>query len=244
MGLAGELRILGSLLRGAHRGADHQERMENFYGAQAADYDRFRERLLHGRQEMLAALAPQPGERVAEYGGGTGRNLEWMDDAVVRSLANVEIIDLCRPLLEQARRRAAARGWSNITTIAHDVCEPLPEAGPLDCAWFSYSLTMIPDWFAAIDRAIERLEPGGRLGVVDFHLPRQHPAVGRRTMSGLGRWFWRTWFGHDGVYPSGDILAYLERRLDTLSLVEARGRVPYLPGLRMHHFRFVGRKRG
>ncbi len=44
-------------------------------------------------------------------------------------------------------------------------------ADPADCVYFSYALTMIPDWRRAIDNAIAMLAPGGTLGVVDFHLP-------------------------------------------------------------------------
>ena len=37
-----------------------------------------------------------------------------------------------------------------------------PDAGKADVVTFSYSLTMIPDWFAAIDNALAMLRPAGR----------------------------------------------------------------------------------
>ncbi len=37
-----------------------------------------------------------------------------------------------------------------------------------DAAFFGYSLTMIPDWQAAVARACAHLRPGGRLAVLDF----------------------------------------------------------------------------
>jgi S-adenosylmethionine-diacylgycerolhomoserine-N-methlytransferase len=97
----------------------------------------------------------------------------------------------------------------------------------------AYSLTMIPDWFAAVDNAITMLRPGGTLAVVDFHVPRG---------SGAGRTFWPWWFGHDGVHPNADLLPYLHHRLRALRVVEGRAQLPYLPGLRVPWFRFVGSK--
>ena len=56
MSLAGDLRILYHMVVGRTRGANHAERLDNFYRGQAAGYDDFRKRLLHGRKEMIQAL--------------------------------------------------------------------------------------------------------------------------------------------------------------------------------------------
>src|ERR671911_700620 len=53
-----------------------------------------------------------------------------------------------------------------------------PATGPVDVVTFSYSLTMIPDWFAAIENALAMLKPGGTLGVVDFYVARKYPSDG------------------------------------------------------------------
>ena len=37
-----------------------------------------------------------------------------------------------------------------------------------DIATCSYSLSMIPDWYAAIDNALANLKPGGQLGGLIF----------------------------------------------------------------------------
>jgi S-adenosylmethionine-diacylgycerolhomoserine-N-methlytransferase len=102
--------------------------------------------------------------------------------------------------------------------------------------YFSYALTMSPDWRAALDNALAMLAPGGWLGVVDFYVP-----PGRNAA--LARRFWTRWFAHDGVRPSPDHLPHLRKRLDTIACVEGRGRVPYLPGLTAPYYVFVGRKR-
>ena len=47
-----------------------------------------------------------------------------------------------------------------------------------DAIVFSYTLSMIPGWGGAVDRAVEVLKPGGALAIVDFS-----------EQSGLPRWF-------------------------------------------------------
>lgn len=228
--LAAEARVLRQLLRGLSGEGGHAERLNRFYGPQAEHYDRFRERLLHGRQALIDRLAPGPGEHVVELGGGTGRNLDFFGSRIA-TLGSVGVVDLCRPLLAVAERRA--RELSNVRIIEADATRYRPEH-PVDIVYFSYALTMIPDWRAAIDNAIAMLKPGGRLGVVDFHIA---PGHGR-----LARAFWPRWFGHDGVRLSPEHLPYLLDRLETTALQQAFGPVPYLPGLRVPYYVLVGRR--
>jgi len=100
--LLADARILLQLARGNAGRGSHAERLQAFYRPQAAHYDAFRERLLHGRGDLISRLAPPPGGTVVELGGGTGRNLEYFGPRM-RSFARVEVVDLCPALLEQAR---------------------------------------------------------------------------------------------------------------------------------------------
>ena len=67
-----------------------------------------------------------------------------------------------------------------VPTVALSDKEPEPRVeppeAPVDVVTFSYSLTMIPDWFAAIENALRMLRPGGQIGVVDFYVSRKYPA--------------------------------------------------------------------
>lgn len=90
---------------------------------------------------------------------------------------------------------------------------------------------MIPDWFAAVDNAISMLRPGGTRAVVDFHVSRD---------ARIARTFWPWWFGHDGVHPNPDLLPFLRRRFPAHVAIESTAAVPYLPGLRVPWFRFIG----
>jgi len=238
MRLADDARVLWTLLRGQPHAASHADRLNGFYGPQAERYDHFRERLLHGRRELLEDLSGhlRPGDHVVELGAGTGRNLAFIESRVAE-LERVELVDLCAPLLERARVRW--QDHANVHPIEADATRYRPEQ-PVDAVYLSYALTMIPDWFAAIDNAIAMLRPGGVLGVVDFYVSRRHPTSDRTRHGAVTRHFWPAWFSHDGVHPSPDHLPYLESRCRTLSVHEAKGRVPYLPGLKVPYYRFLG----
>ncbi len=242
MSLAADLKTLAHLAFSPISGQTHAERLESFYSRQAAGYDAFRARLLHGRQELYEALPAPAGGLWLELGGGTGENLERLG-LRLNNLRKAYVVDLAPSLLGVARQRIARHGWKNVSTVEADVTQFVPADGPADAATFSYSLTMIPDWFAAVDRAIELLRPGGHLGVVDFYVARKHPGEGRSRHGSLSRTLWPWWFAHDNVFPSADHVPYLTSRLDTVRLVEGMGTVPYLPGLRVPYYWFVGRKR-
>ena len=61
-----DVQVLARLVRGQPRSGSHAERLQAFYAPQAAQYDAFRERLLHGRAELIDLLDPLPGARVVE----------------------------------------------------------------------------------------------------------------------------------------------------------------------------------
>lgn len=238
-----DLRVLAALFRGLPRRGDHAARLQAFYGPQAQQYDRFRERLLHGRRELVASLIqqlPPSGGRLLELGGGTGRNLDYFG-ARLRAFDSVELVDLCPALLDQARQRAAA--LSNLAIIEADACHYQPPQ-LLDCVFLSYSLSMIPDWRAALANALAMLKPGGLLGVVDFYVSTERPSPDRAHHGLLTRRFWPRWFGHDGVRVGADTLPALCAALPEHQLQESRASVPYLPGLTVPYFIFVGHKPG
>jgi len=233
-----DVKTLWRMLQGQPAGASLRERLEGFYAPQADRYDAFRETLLHGRRELVARLPAGAGMTVVEMGGGTGRNLDFFGDRL-GALARYELVELSPSMASRARRRA--RLCANVAVVEADAASHRP-AGPADCVLFSYSLTMVPDWFRAVDNAFAMLRPGGVIGVVDFHVSRRHPAPGRARHGFGTRFIWPLWFAHDGVYLSADHLPYLHSRFEPVCCEEHRGAVPYLPGLRVPWYLFVGRK--
>lgn len=236
--LRGDASVLARLLKGMPRLTSHAERLQAFYAPQADRYDAFRERLLSGRQDLMRMLHPVPREFLVELGAGTGRNLEFIGPAL-SGLRQVDLVDLCPALLERAQTRYQQR--SNVRVIHADATSYSPDE-PADCVYLSYALTMIPDWRAALDNAIRMLRPGGRLGVVDFYVSSAQAEHGMVTHPAALRRFCRYWFGHDGVGLNPEHLASLRRSMPDHVLHERMAPVPYLPGLRVPYYIFVGRK--
>jgi len=231
--LPADLKTLWRMARGAPAGASHAERLERFYRPQAESYDAFRERLLQGRSELVELLAPPDGALIVELGAGTGNNARHFGDRLARFEA-VELVDLCPSLLEQARRRWAHE--PRVRVIEADATHYCP-ARPADRVYLSYSLTMMPQWRAALDNAVAMLKPGGLLGVVDFDLPRGDCLAERCACE-----FWRRWFAHDGVHLDRAHVEELQARTETVTLRESTAALPYMPGLRVPYYIYIGRK--
>lgn len=243
MAFLNDLRILYHLALRPVRGASHAQRMENFYSGQADGYDDFRKRLLQGREEVYRSLGNQGGRVWVDFGGGTGSNLECIGEAI-RGFEKIYVVDLATSLLEVVRKRSAKHGWVNVEAVAADATRWSPPEGAADVVTFSYSLTMIPDWFAAIDQAVRILKPGGHIGVIDFYVARKYPSDAMTKHGWMTRTFWPVWFGSDNVFPSVDHLPYLQRHFETVLLCENRAKVPYMPLVRAPYYQFIGRKMG
>ena len=232
--MAGTLGTIMHLLRGQQRRGDQAEKLRAFYGPQAAGYDGFRERLLHGRRElverMLAILADTEGPVLAELGAGTGKNIEYFG-AELATFARIDLVDLCPALLDIARSRAAR--WPNVNVIEADAIRYRP-ADPIDAVLFSYSLTMMPDWRGLVENAAAMLRQGGTIGVVDFTVS--------SGQSGFARRFWQAWFGHDGVRLEQEHVTTLRRHFPDHQCEERRCPLPYLPGFTVPYYLFIGRK--
>jgi S-adenosylmethionine-diacylgycerolhomoserine-N-methlytransferase len=240
MGFVSDLGIVYRMIFARAGGGSHGDRLEAFYRSQAGAYDDFRRRLLHGRQEMMDALELPENARLLDMGGGTGSNFEYLGDRRLRC-QSLTVVDLSPSLLQVAQERIAHHGWHNVRTLLADATTYVPEDGPVDAVTFSYSLTMIPDWFKAIDHAREILKPGGLIGVSDFYVARKWPATGVRHAR-WRRFFWPLWFSWDNVFLSADHVPYLQSRFETVKLEERLGRMPYMLGLRAPYYIFIGRK--
>ena len=237
-----DLKILYHLALRPVRGKDHAARMESFYSGQADAYDDFRKRLLHGREELFRQIELPRGGTWVDLGGGTGANLEFIADRVPE-LGQAYVVDLASSLLKVADARFEKHAWQHVQAVTADATTWQPPNGQADVVTFSYSLTMIPDWFAAIENAIAMLKPGGLLGVVDFYVSRKYPRDGLKRHSWTTRTFWPNWFAMDNVYPSSDHVPFLHRHLEPQRFDEERAKVPYIPLMRMPYYVFVGKKR-
>jgi S-adenosylmethionine-diacylgycerolhomoserine-N-methlytransferase len=240
MQIAADIRTLYHLAFSPIRGTTHAARLQSFYDGQASGYDAFRQRLLPGREELIRLLDFPEGGVWYDVGGGTGANAEFADKRLQR-IARMHIVDLCPALLEIADRRIRQNGWKNASTIFADAAS-FEAPDDADVVTFSYSLTMIPDWFAAVDHAWRTLKPGGQIGIVDFHVSRKYAEVGRARHGWMTRSLLPLWFGCDNVHLSPDHLPYLERRFRPVAIQEGQARLPWLPLVRVPYYLFVGHK--
>jgi S-adenosylmethionine-diacylgycerolhomoserine-N-methlytransferase len=235
------LKTLYHLSVSSIRGDDHAQRLESFYRGQAADYDEFRHRLLHGRSSLVERLPLSAGKDWIDIGCGTGENLE-LAGARLSQLGRVCLVDLCPSLLKVARERIRARGWKNVEVLQADAELFRPPAESVDVVTCSYSLSMIPDWIAVLENIHAMLRPGGHIGLVDFYVSRKYPPVGHTRHSWWTRTFWPTWFALDNVSLRCDVLPTLMRQFEVVDMEERRGKVPFLCGARVPYFVFIGRK--
>jgi len=122
------------------------------------------------RKRAAEMTAVRPGDRVLEIGCGTGRNLQFLRDAVGRS-GHVYGVDLSHGMLAKARETCAQRGWSNVTLTHADALEyTAPQ--PLDGVLFGLSYNTMPNHQAVLRQAMSQLRPGGRVVIMDAKLPR------------------------------------------------------------------------
>lgn len=141
--------------------------VQSFYRYHAWFYDWTRWTILHGRKAAVARLRLSPDSKVLEVGCGTGLNFRYLLSRLDPARGHLVGLDFSPDMLRLAENRVAARGWQNVELLADDATK-LELNRRFDGILFAYSLTMIPDWMAAIERAREHLQPGGRLVVLDF----------------------------------------------------------------------------
>lgn len=169
--------------------SQHREFLNEYYSWSRWIYDITRKYYLLGRDQALDALLDTPWTGLVEIGPGTGRNLGIL--AARRPHAVLGGVEPCDAMLDHARRRLPRVKW--MFGFAETARYRSLLGVPVDRVLFSYSLSMIQDQGAALDRAIEALGPGGEVVVVDFGDLSALPTPARKAL--------RTWLGWFHVRP-------------------------------------------
>lgn len=141
--------------------------VQRFYRFHAHVYDLTRWMILHGRRRAVAQMQLRPNSRVLEVGCGTGLNFRHLIEPLDPRAGRLVGLDFSEDMLAKARKRVEAAGWQNVDLIADDATQ-MNLGQSFDGILFAYSITMIPDWPKALERAREHLKPGGRMVVLDF----------------------------------------------------------------------------
>lgn len=185
--------------------AIHGALLDGIYRRQRHIYNATRRFFLFGRDEMLAGLLPPHRGSVLEIGCGTGRNLIH----AARRSPDVHFygIDLSSEMLKSARSavkrahlddRIALRQGDAAGFDSH----ALFGRASFDRVYVSYTLSMAPDWQAALRLAAQHVAPGGSLHVVDFGQCERLPAAFRRGLF--------AWLSRFHVTPRADLETVLE----------------------------------
>ena len=186
--------------------------MNRMYRRQRHVYDITRRYYLLGRDQLIAGLRPASGATVLEIGTGTGRNLiqaaRYYPDATFFG------IDVSTEMLTSAITAIARNGLKGRVRVAHgDATAFDPRAlfglPAFDRVMISYSLSMIPNWQAVLERAASSLKDGGSLHIVDFGNQQGLPRIARSLL--------RRWLLMFDVTPRDDLEDALKR------LADARG---------------------
>jgi len=205
--------------------------------------DGFRSKFLWGREPLLATCAARLDLEECsdaiwvDLGGGTGENVSLMEKYMdISKFKKIYIVDLCSSLCEQARKKVEENGWKNISVIEGDACEFVPDEGKATLVTFSYSLSMIPPFHAAVDRAISYLdEENGLLGVADFYTSSKYD-LPMRQMPWSRRFFWRSIFDTDNIDIGPERRQYLDHSLSRVWEFNDQGAIPYVPFFRAPYY--------
>ena len=171
----------------------HRSSMDRMYRLQRHIYDATRAYYLLGRDQMLKELSPSAGHLVLEVGCGTGRNLAKA--ATLYPECHFFGVDISDEMLKTAAMKIAAAGLEKKVSLFQGDATALsvhPAISRLrfDRIYFSYTLSMIPEWQLAIATATSLLSESGRLHIVDFGpcngLPPICNTVLRKWLSAFG----------------------------------------------------------
>jgi S-adenosylmethionine-diacylgycerolhomoserine-N-methlytransferase len=155
---------------GAAGAPSHLALMDEVYRHQRHFYDLTRRHYLFGRDRLINGMAVKPGQRILEVGCGTARNLI----KIARRYPGTELwgVDASSEMLRTAGRSISGAALRDRIRLCHGLAEDMPELlaaeSPFDHVVFSYSLSMIADWQAALRASARVARPEARVHLVDF----------------------------------------------------------------------------
>lgn len=186
------------------------KKWNDFYAVHSHFYDQTRWLYLFGRNNICDWLPKDPPGPIIEIGCGTGFNLT----SLAARFPDKEIIgvDATIPMLDKARKRIARNGYAGRISLQQcfygkDLIHCLDNNGTNvkpGVLFFSYALTLMPDYEHVIEQAYKDLCPKGYIAVVDF-VETKFKLV-------------HDWFKWHQVQMNEDIIHKLEKRFPDYNL--------------------------
>jgi S-adenosylmethionine-diacylgycerolhomoserine-N-methlytransferase len=118
------------------------------------------------RRIAVQRLGLEPGASVLEVSCGTGANFSNLQVQIGPS-GRLVGVDYTPAMLAQAHRLVERRGWQNVELLQADAAQ-LELGEQFDAVLWTLATTVVPDWQAALERAVAHVKPGGWLVVGDF----------------------------------------------------------------------------
>ncbi|HUO07634.1 MAG TPA: class I SAM-dependent methyltransferase [Phycisphaerae bacterium] len=187
----------------------HVQLMDRMYALQRHFYDLTRKYYLFGRDRLIERMSVAPHHNVLEIGCGTGRNLILLAKKHANAAPSAKFfgLDAAHVMIDTAQSKVARRHLQNNITLRQALAEDLNPAlfnvEKFDRIFFSYSLSMIPTWPAALETALQHLAPDGELWIVDFWDQSDYPAWFQGTL--------KTWLKLFHVHFRPELLAHLQQ---------------------------------
>ena len=121
------------------------------------------------RKRSIKALGLEQGDTVVELGCGTGVNFSLLRERVGPG-GKIVGVDLTDAMLDGARARIAANGWSNIELVKSDAADYVFPA-PVQAILSTFALTLVPEFDEVIRKGAAALSRGKRFVILDFKRP-------------------------------------------------------------------------
>jgi len=140
----------------------------------AAGWERRREQIQRFNaplsQRLIEGIDPQPGQTILELAAGPG-DTGLMAAQLVAPAGKLILTDGVEPMLDVARRRAAALGIENVEFKLVDAeWIDLPTAS-VDAVLCRFGYMLLADPAAALHETRRVLRPGGRVGLAVWDAP-------------------------------------------------------------------------
>lgn len=179
----------------------HAGLMDDVYRYQRRFYDATRKYYLLGRDHLISQINPAENAHILEIACGTGRNLDKIDRRYPGR--NLYGLDISEQMLETARQKLGKRAKLQQGDACNFDAQTLFGRSGFDHVIMSYSLSMIPDWQAALREALQHLSPGGTLHLVDFGDQKALPSAFKSLL--------QKWLIQFHVTPRENLAAVLQK---------------------------------